>query len=665
MSDRSDAGVHLVTPILRRHDFNVFRAGYAEQVDHGFKPRRDTRPVRLELPLNWDMDPLNDRNWCFQLHAWRMLQPIWTEFYGRDWGRLKGEVMPWIRDWHSYHVQQGRKSRFMWYDMATGLRAQHLALLIHLQQQGRIQLEGPDQQRVDELAALHIAKLRDASFISKGNHGIFQLVGLRLLGVVWNGRPETEGEEAYTSQQMRELVESQFGPDGVHVENSPAYHNFAIIHFGRIRPELFPSIAGLLARTLASAREVAPWFSFPDGSIAAIGDSEGSGQEFSHSCGPDAESSSKWGDRVLMRDLSRGGYVSIRTDPQAPPHRQEMLIVKGQAFTLSHAHADHLGFELFAHGRPLFVDSGKYTYNKCKWREYFTSDRAHNVVGLAKRSFSPSDTGLGSSGLEPVRHEDGVYKLEGKISRGPDFVHRRVFQYRPGASLKLREEVLAPVGRAPVAYFHLAEHLDAVVEPDAVAIFSGGRRLATLVYPSREFEAHLVRGQEKPAIQGWVSPTYGERRPATAIELRGRPQSRSWVIEIRLHEPKAPEGFQQQPLPHGVVIPFLGACRTDRMIDREEVVERRLLIEYYSGSPSSVIRTVTRRLAASGYEKVRSRPEQGGVRTYYRHGDGTRLTCLARPAETFPVRAAGAVGSLYMSFTAPIDAQGRPWDPRA
>lgn len=640
-----------VAPALERGDFNVFRAGYAEQASRGFRPRSDTRPIRLKLPLDWNMDPLKDRNWCFQLHAWRMLQPIWSEFYGRDWDRLKSEVMPWIRDWYAYHVRQRRKSAFMWYDMAAGLRAQHLALLIHLCQQGSIHLDEDEAAEVEQLAAMHIAKLRDPSFISKGNHGIFQLVGLRLLGIVWKGRPETAGEEAYSSDQMRALIESQFGPQGVHVENSPDYHNFAITHFSRIRPELFPSIANVFERKLREAREVSTWFTLPNGSVAAIGDSEGNGRGLTRACVPTAVSRSTWGDRVIMRDLSDGGYVAIRTDLDTPPHREEMLIIKGQAITTSHAHADHLGFELYAHGRPLLVDSGKYTYNKSKWRSYFTSDRAHNIAGLADRSFGPYETDLEATGLTSVRHEDGHYLVNGQVSRGGCFVHRREFIYLPGDRLILSDEVEVPEGSVPAAYFHLAEHADAVIVADGIEMLVGGRRVALLVYPEDQFQAQIVRGQEDPRIQGWVSPSYGKLRPATVIELIAKEKLDSWVTQILLDEPKVPDDLLERPLPHEISIPFLYSCRTDRTLPRDGALERRVLLEYFSGDPTGIEQKIGAELEDRGFAKTRSKPEEGGVRAYYRHGDGTRVNVLVRSAEAFSVRSAGAVGSLYMAFT--------------
>ena len=640
---------------LEKADFNVFRAGYAEQSAHGFKPRKDNKTIRLKLPLDWNMDPFKDRNWCFQLHAWRMLQPIWAEFYGRDWTRLKQELMPWILDWHDFHVRRRKKSAFMWYDMAAGLRAQHLALLIDLQHKGHVDFDTNELEVVEALAAMHIAKLRDPAFISKGNHGIFQLVGLRLLGIVWEGRPETKGEEAYSSEQMRKLIESQFGPQGVHVENSPDYHNFAVTHFSRIRPELFPSIAEVFGRKLKQAREVAPWFTLPDGAIVAIGDSEGIGQKFSEACFADAESSTWWGDRVLMRNLCSGGYFSARTDMLTPAHRAEMLVVKGQAFTLSHAHADHLGFEFYAHGQPLFVDSGKFTYNKTQWRSYFTSDRAHNVVGLVGRSFGPYDTRLEASGLTTVECAgEGAFVIEGRVSRGEDFSHRRRFLYHPGVRLVLQDEIDAPEGEVAVVYFHLAEHVDVEKDEGGLAILVNGRRVATLVYPEEQFALRLPRGESEKVIQGWLSPSYGKKVAATVIELTAKSAGlRAWNMELTLTEPRPPQHLLDRPLPADLQVPFHYAFRSDRTLTRPENTERRVVLEYFSGLPDSIDQLVSEMLERGGFARQRSRPEQGGVRAYYASDDGRRVNVLIRPAETFAVRSVGAVGSVYLAFIEP------------
>ena len=174
-------------PALVRDDFQIFGAGYLEQVTQGFKPRSDVPAVRLHPPLDWDMDPFNDRNWRFQLSAWRMLDPIWSQWYEHDWSRLSRETMPWVEDWYRYHVAQRRSSKFEWYDMATGLRAQHIALLLYLQQRHLIALDTGQLRQLHWLARMHVRKLRERAFINSNNHGIFQIQGLRLLCLVWKG----------------------------------------------------------------------------------------------------------------------------------------------------------------------------------------------------------------------------------------------------------------------------------------------------------------------------------------------------------------------------------------------------------------------------------------------------------------------------------------------
>ena len=195
---------------LKKSDFMVFGGNYDNQMREGFRPRADIAAVRLTHPVDWNMDPFHDRNWRYQLSAWRMLNPIWARWYGRDWSRLVAEVMPWVHDWYVYHVVLKRSSDFAWYDMAAGYRAQHLAMLLHLQKEHLIALTPEQLSEVRTLARLHMRKLRDPTFVTHGNHGIFQIHGLRLLCLSW---PDAacRGEEAYSSRLMADLLHSQFG----------------------------------------------------------------------------------------------------------------------------------------------------------------------------------------------------------------------------------------------------------------------------------------------------------------------------------------------------------------------------------------------------------------------------------------------------------------------
>ena len=519
---------------LKKSDFMVFGGNYDNQMREGFRPRADIAAVRLTHPLDWNMDPFHDRNWRYQLSAWRMLNPIWARWYGRDWSRLVAEVMPWVHDWYVYHVVLKRSSDFAWYDMAAGYRAQHLAMLLHLQKEHLIALTPEQLSEVRTLARLHMRKLRDPTFVTHGNHGIFQIHGLRLLCLSW---PDAacRGEEAYSSRLMADLLHSQFGSYGVHTENSPAYHLFVLTIFSGIRPALYPSIARDFGQTLSDARAVAPWFTLPDGSVAPMGDSAGGGASFPKSWKPACSSRDLAGHCIVSKDLVSAGYAVIRTVPGVPKAQSSMLLVGGSTMApKSHDHADELGFVLYNAGRPLLVDSGKYSYNKDRWRNYFISDRAHNVVGLEGVAFGPADTVTDGSALSRMVRRGNTYTVDGMVRRTGGFTHQRRFVYRPGQSLTITDHVVAKQGSRPVAYWHLAPDVTARPMPDGVGLIARGALVGHLVLRKGDCRLSVVKGREGTDIQGWVSRSYLKRVPAAVVEYHCAAGVRDIETEVLL-----------------------------------------------------------------------------------------------------------------------------------
>jgi hypothetical protein len=92
--------------------------GYSYFAKHGFRPRTDLAPVALQMPLDWDQDPFADNNWRFQLHAWRMMDPLLAEYDRTGNTRLLAEAAAFAIDWARYHYTQGSAAQFSWYDMA-------------------------------------------------------------------------------------------------------------------------------------------------------------------------------------------------------------------------------------------------------------------------------------------------------------------------------------------------------------------------------------------------------------------------------------------------------------------------------------------------------------------------------------------------------------------
>lgn len=521
---------------LRASDFSIFGGDYSAQIRSGFRPRMDVAALPLELPLDWNMDPFKDSNWRFQLSAWRMLNPIWSKWYGKDWQRLQQEVVPWIDDWSRYHLEEGKTSAFEWYDMAAGLRAQNLAMVFWLQGQGKFEFGKEQERLLRRLAAEHVLKLRDPAYINSGNHGIFQIHGLRLLCIA-SKIPECAGEESYSSARMKGLFDSQFDVRGVQTENSPSYHLFALKAFAKIRAALYPGMATHFQSTLEKAGTIAPWFTEPDGSIVQIGDSEGRGMEEPLEAMIQSSPFAEEGSRSVVADLHKSGYVIIRSRPDVDVHDASMLVVSGvTSRTKVHDHADELSFVLFSRGRYLFVDPGKYTYNNNDWRRYFVSDRAHNVAGLEGISFAPTDTVESGSTLTSLTARSGGYAVSGCVHRGQKFEHCRRYVYLPHDKLIVHDDIESlPAAARPAIYWHLAPGLLAKAVSGGFSITDrDGSPLARMLVDEPDCHPSLISGATKPLIQGWVSRGYQRKEKAVVIKYVCNHGTRNMTTRILL-----------------------------------------------------------------------------------------------------------------------------------
>jgi hypothetical protein len=73
-----------------------------------FKPRRDRPAWQLSLPLDWTASPFKDTNWCFHLHAWRMMDSLIRDWYRRRDPRALDEVIAYAMDWWRFSAPGAR-----------------------------------------------------------------------------------------------------------------------------------------------------------------------------------------------------------------------------------------------------------------------------------------------------------------------------------------------------------------------------------------------------------------------------------------------------------------------------------------------------------------------------------------------------------------------------
>ena len=498
----------------------------------GFQPRSDVPVWDASLPLDWAADPFSDRNWQFRLHAWATTE-YWLYIYRDGDARGLEEMLAIALDWKRFHIDESRESAFQWYDLATGIRASRLAFLLDNVFSGNVDVKDDDLASLMLLAELHVHRLLRPSFLSDGNHGLFQLAGLNALCAVISWRSVCEGAGSYVEAALSRLLDQWFTAERVHRENSPYYHGFLVEVLTRLR------IAERIGRSdiralIEEAAAVASWLTYPDGRWVPVGDSAGVGPrltgEVGSVCLPGGVGC--W----AVRDLTESGYAVVRSLPEVEEASMlfvNAMFVEVERGVIKHKHADDLGFVLIEGGREIFVDSGKYGYNRDQMRSYVLSARAHNIPSLLGRPIDPREVEPAETGLERIRVANGAFVVEGFVDRPQLLRHEREFSYQPGSSLTIRDNVHNRTSLRWQSNLHLAPDLHPVITTSGFTVPAGAFSVHA-EFEGDGCELDMVRGETAPH-QGWVSIGYLEMTPGTVVRATCPADvvETSWRIEIR------------------------------------------------------------------------------------------------------------------------------------
>ena len=300
-----------------------------------------------------------------------------------------------------------------------------------------------------------------SDWIPRGNHLIGEAAALSL----YEGKPHC---------WLRQAAAEQFYPDGVHHEQSVAYHHF-VTHLMQIGGLPQPQALAYLA----AIRQ-------PDGTLPFVGDND------------DGRASSG---RLKLPSAPAGSIAFASAGHYVLRQGADYCFVRcgeyGLAPNYSHSHADQLSPVLWLRGQPVVIDAGTFTYNgDPEMRRYFRSAQAHNVLTINGADMA-EQTGTFSWRNPPraVCEKSRDDEIAGSV--GP---WRRTIRCEP------RRFVItdhAPSGKL-CWRFHL--HPDLKMSRCGEGAFHFGNFQLTSPGTLR-------------VGQGWFSPAYGVRRPIDVCEI--------------------------------------------------------------------------------------------------------------------------------------------------
>jgi len=342
-------------------------------------------------------------------------------------------------------------------------------------------------------------------------------------------------------------MEVSLYPDGVHYECSTHYHMVVLRSYVALLENARRYDVALPAGVdehVERACEFAMHAHRPDGQIPAFSDAD-TGNYFdildlaADLLGrDDFRYVAAWGregtaPRVRNASFPAGGYFTQRSgwgdDGEPIAQARYLLFDCGPIGAGGHGHYDALSVECAAHGRPLVMDPGRYTYSEHgdeNWRAWFKGTRAHNTVTVDGLDQTPYKRGKPyrrtiAAATFLGRHAiDALDLLAGEVhSPAYPSVHRRRILFVNGDYWIVIDDVGDPDPAASDEHDHdLRWHLApqpasdlSVRAGDGVTCVDGLGVTLALVGPG------TLRIED-----GWIAPLYGVREPAPVVSYAAR-----------------------------------------------------------------------------------------------------------------------------------------------
>ncbi|MGY5765403.1 heparinase II/III domain-containing protein [Brachybacterium sp. DNPG3] len=496
---------------------------------------------RLPQDPTWQEDPFADRNWCFQFHMLRWLDPLRRAAAQGD-DAAYALWLRWIQDWAAKNPHDAPASPWAWTDMSDGIRAQQLCLAAPMVAERSPEL----LDRLEDLIRVHAEHLADPVHMGRANHALHQQESLFVCGRVL-------GEERLWElalERMGALLREQYDEQGMNAEGATAYHVNNVLWWekalSRIDREGLPRPEG--AERHLSAPEGIAHATRPDGTLVAIGDTD-TVSPTTVDAPATRHATTDGADGTAPTETTRvfdAGYVFARSgwgDAERPFSAQTFFSLRFGPAQRVHGHPDGGSLTYSADGVNWLVDLGKFQYGSGLERNHVASRAAHSLVSIAGRTPRKDAVVELIAHRATATHEEFV--LRDDSFTGVELT-RRVIWSRAGEHLVVIDDVRADEEVRALQRWQLGPDVEVEGDPGEragslrpVRLSSGGRR-ALLALGGDVQEVEQVRGRQD-SFDGWVSVAWKKVVPATAVTASARGTSLRFVAVIAAGHGAEPE----------------------------------------------------------------------------------------------------------------------------
>ncbi len=566
------------------------------QFQHRWDMEQTHTPVIFHGEIDWLHQPGADPEFVYafnRMRFWRILGQAYALTENEKYARaFVGQMCHWIR----MVRPEDPDCAMAWRSLDVGYRLVNWCKAVLCFENSSLMTPEIQQlfvRSVTEQAEL-LMHVWD-SYHMMSNWGILANHGLFVASVVLPTTPQTLRWQAESLRRLSLELEFQVGPDGVQWEQSPQYHNEVLrCYLDVILLCLRNDIAipeGMAQTVRAMALASCRWQK-PNGFQPMMGDSDNIDQRdlitvaagvfndgalkfFAY---PECDFDSLW-------DLGAAGVKQFEAlEAIAPPATDYALHSSGNYIFRSgwkksdvylrfhcgtlgagHGHADQLHFDLFAGGRELLCDAGRYSYVYGRDRREFKAASAHNTMTLDGREvytcIDSWECARLSRAVNQKYYSDARYGYAegGHLGYYPEgvFLNRRLIFLKPDVVV-VADECYGAGMHTLETFFHWGPEGCIAQDPALLRYTAGqiGVRMRTLCsmpvvsepYPSR-FAPHYNQCMDNPGVR---------------VQLKTDGFASCFHV-LALDPPKREEAFTVTKLP--VRSSFKGILFEDRIIE--------------------------------------------------------------------------------------------------
>lgn len=509
---------------------------------------------------DWESDPLRNRSWQWRLN--------WLSFVSylvarhaivSDMRALQLAVKATL-SWLDYFGPSALRHpfEFAWHDHATALRAEQIALLVHcIERLGCWNSCGGEAaaDRLTEALADHADMLSHDEFFSRHtNHGLEQARVLLMLATALeeSSDPLTTEWRACALERIAGELRHAFTDEGVHVENSPAYHAFVFKIFLGIVSEYPADALGPLHQWMTQVGPKALDFLAcvlrPDGRLPIIGDTAAlpvtdsfravfvGRREYKAFLYATTQGAKGAAPTKLQRVYPNSGYAVFRSDWPTPEQFRHALhtVVKAGAISQYHRQQDDGSLVLWNEGEDWLIDSGLFNYNEASpVRQYMRSRNAHNVLLIEDRQPLDSRSREPRAAWKVLAHSDNAAQpyLQMRHELYPGIEQLRQVSLSRRRCLRVEDIAVSTDGTPFDAAVLWHVPLDKQVHltgPGEVLVSSkrSGRVMRIRVQGDLPDNVELHRGVVRGRIRSVVSKAANSQEPSQVVVFRAQARKR-------------------------------------------------------------------------------------------------------------------------------------------